>query len=218
MTQLADNWSSGQLELRFQAGPVFRSPYRSSAARQASRIRSRSNDRQGLRPSCRASIATTWMWSAACRTAIHRTPSSIQRTPSSSSPSDSPVRSITSAAMSPHSTSDNTRSVGAALSRQCHTGLGVPQSPIAAYGCSNSPISLRMSRRPDGRSGGSSSTGGRHPATRCGSTCSWDFPGPYKYQTRLSRLVPFGLTLPITAALPTSGRWRWLGLVRGLRR
>jgi hypothetical protein len=71
-------------ELRFQAGPVFRSPYRSSAARQASRTRSRSNDIRGLRPSCLASIATTWMWSAACRTAIHRTPKSIRLTPSSS--------------------------------------------------------------------------------------------------------------------------------------
>ena len=41
-----------------------------------------------------------------------------------------------------------------------------------------SPVRRRKSRWPPGRSGGSSSAGCRHPATRCGFTCSQAFPGP----------------------------------------
>ena len=67
-------------------------------------------------PSWRASIATMWMWSAACRTAT-------QRTASSSWPYGArPVRCMMSQASWAHSSSDSIRSPGAARTEQCQTG------------------------------------------------------------------------------------------------
>ncbi len=47
---------------------VTESPYFSSTARDASPARQKSFRGNTRRPSCRTRVATTWMWSSACRT------------------------------------------------------------------------------------------------------------------------------------------------------
>ena len=170
----SDSARDGQRAAVRSPGAVDRSPYRCSAARQASRTRYRSLLSRGRRPSWRASIATRWMWSSPCRIAT-------QRTALSSSPNGArPVRCITSQAICAHSSSDSVLSSGAARIEQCHTGRANPHVPIAACGWFSSPNSRRKSRLPSSRSGGSSSAGCRQPATMCGSVCSSRRPGPYR--------------------------------------
>ena len=118
-------------------GAVRRSPYRCSAIRQVSRTRYRSFESRGLPPSCRANIATMWMWSAPCRTATHRTASSSWPLGAR------PVRCTTSRAICAHSASASVLSSGAARTAQCHTGRSKPRGPRAACGCCSNPLSRR---------------------------------------------------------------------------
>ena len=105
------------------AGAVDRSPYRCSAARQASRTRYRSFTIRGRVRSWRASIATRWMWSGPCRIAIHRTASS------SCPRGHSPVRCITSRAMSGPLPVRQQAVLGGGAHRAVPDRLGVP--PLA---------------------------------------------------------------------------------------